>query len=127
MAVRAPKTSRFPMVVLGLALAAGCAAEDGRFFFLSSEDADMPVWIRGPDDARNTFVVLNGGPGAPAQTYIGRGALGQLEATHRVVYWEQRGGGSAQGNATAETMNVHAIARDLDDLITLVRHDYPDT
>jgi hypothetical protein len=42
------------LLALALALTAGCGAGDGRFFFLSSDGADMPVWIRGREDAHRS-------------------------------------------------------------------------
>jgi len=105
----------------GVWLVCGCGGDDGDYVYLESRDAVMPVWTRG-DRESGTFVVhVHGGPG---NTSIGTGAgevFDRIENRAAVTYWDQRGAGSAQGNASADSLTVEQYAADLAKTIRLVR------
>ncbi len=71
----------------------------GEYFFLRSEGADMPVWVRGNQNGRVFILVLHGGPGSRASEYIGLPSFDALEKEYALVYWDQRASGNSQGNA----------------------------
>lgn len=103
----------------------GCGGTEGDYVFLESRDAVMPVWTKGQSDGGTFVVHVHGGPG---NTSIGYGAgevFDQIESQSGVTYWDQRGAGSAQGDAAAESLTVDQYAVDLAKTITLIRqrHD----
>lgn len=119
------KTLQWFLAACSIASLAGCspAQTDGDFVFLRNAGADMPVWVRGNTDSRTLLVWLTGGPGDPSA--IDRGAAtDRLEEHYGVVYWDQRGSGSAQGNASPETFTMAQFVEDTEKVVALVRHLY---
>lgn len=108
-----------------VALLAGCAdmQTDGDFMFLRNADADLPIWVVGNTESSTMIVWLSGGPGDPVLAMRG-GGTDALEAKYRVVYWDQRGCGSAQGNAPPESFTMEQFVDDTDKVIDLVRAKY---
>lgn len=96
----------------------------GDYFFLESEKAIMPVWVRG-NIASNVFIIhLHGGPGGSSITEAQEKAFLDLETQYAVVYWDQRGGGATQGNAQAESITIEQMVSDLEKLFTLLAQKY---
>jgi proline iminopeptidase len=125
-----PHTLLKPLVaahfVTAAALALCCCQTEGDYFFLERNGAVMPIWVRG-NVASGTFVLLvNGGPGDPSQTYIYTEAFKKLEARYGIVYWDQRGAGTSQGEPTKETFTVDEVVKDTDAVVTLLRSRYGD-
>lgn len=115
------------MRVFALLFLAGCLPpdlRDGDRFFLEHEGAVLPVWVRGNSDSDTTVVFLHGGPGLSSLTYATNPAHEVLQERYRMVYWDQRGSGAAQGNAVPETMSLEQFVDDTDALIDLVRWRY---
>ncbi len=103
------------IVSIGFTLAlVGCQSEfvGGDHFFVQHEGADMPVWVTGNDDADQTLFIVHGGPGDTAFFYHLVPVVQNLEADYRIVYWDQRGAGSSQGNPKAETMTMDQMVED---------------
>jgi pimeloyl-ACP methyl ester carboxylesterase len=115
----------FFLMMVGLL--AACKKEsstEGDQFFLRSEGADMPVWVRGNKSARVFILVLHGGPGSYVSEYIGMPAFNSLEHEYAVVYWDQRASGDSQGNAKPESLTREQFVRDLDKLVALIQNKY---
>lgn len=105
--------------------AMGCSPyqTDGEFMFLRNDGADMPIWVRG-NLGSDVFVVwLSSGPGDPIEVMRGPGTDG-LEEHYGMVYWDQRGCGSAQGNPRPETFTMDQFVEDTDGVIEIIRHRY---
>jgi pimeloyl-ACP methyl ester carboxylesterase len=120
-----------PALVLALALVPaiaavpGCSAEqtEGDFMYLRIAGADLPVWVRGNVGSGVFLVWLSPGPGNPYEVMRGP-ATDALEADRAVVYWDQRGCGSAQGNPDPSTFTMDQFVADTDAVIELVRQRY---
>jgi predicted alpha/beta-fold hydrolase len=97
---------------------------EGDYFFLRSEGADMPVWVRGNKNAQVFILVLHGGPGSYVSEYIGMPSFNSLEKEYTVVYWDQRASGDSQGNAKPESLTREQFVQDLDKLVALIRNKY---
>lgn len=112
-------------VSLGLQMLPGCSAQqtEGDFMFLRNEGADLPVWVRGNVESKTFLIWLSGGPGDPYEVMRGAGTE-LLEEDYAMVYWDQRGCGSAQGNPSPESFTMDQFVEDTDQVIELVRQRY---
>jgi proline iminopeptidase len=109
--------------VLAATLAAGACAPaqtEGDFVYLRIAGADLPVWVRGNVDSGVFIVWLSPGPGDPYEVMRGA-ATGALEEDYAVVYWDQRGCGSAQGNPSPASFTMDQFVADTDAVVELVR------
>jgi pimeloyl-ACP methyl ester carboxylesterase len=96
---------------------------EGDFFVVRNDGADLPVWVRG-DVASRTFVVwLAGGPGDPVAIVHGE-ATAALEREMAVVYADQRGAGSAGGNATPDSFTIEQLVDDTEAVLDVLRARY---
>jgi proline iminopeptidase len=93
---------------------------DGEFMYLRNAGADLPVWVRGNTDSKVAIVWLSSGPGDPVSVMRGA-ATDALERRYAMVYWDQRGCGSAQGNPAPDTFTMDQFVEDTDKVIELVR------
>ncbi len=118
--------SRLAALSLGLLLAlqAGCSLyTEGDWFYVRSNGADMPVWVKGDPGSGDFIVSLHGGPGGSATAF---GLLGwqELEANHAVVYWDQRHAGNSQGDADPDATTVASYTEDLELVLDVLRERY---
>jgi pimeloyl-ACP methyl ester carboxylesterase len=97
---------------------------EGDYFFLRSESADMPIWVKGNKRSNVFILFLHGGPGGTAHEYIKAPAFQRLEQEYAVVYWDQRASGLSQGNPTPESNTLAQFVTDLDKVVELLRHRY---
>lgn len=97
---------------------------DGDFFFLVNKDASMPVTVRGNKTSAVFVLFIHGGPGGSALQKVGLPAFNDLEESYAMVYWEQRGSGSSQGNSGNSLLTLPQFVEDLDKLIDLIRSKY---
>lgn len=105
-----------------LALLSACTRDhaDDEVLFLRNDGADMPVHIAGATDSGVLVVWLGSGPGDPID--IVRGAATEaLEEEIGMVYWDQRGCGSAQGNPAPETFTIEQFVEDTALVVQLVQ------
>jgi proline iminopeptidase len=96
---------------------------EGDWFVVRNDGADLPVTVRG-DLGADTFVVwLAGGPGDPV--VVDRGdATDRLEDDLGMVYWDQRGAGSAGGNATPESFTIDQYVDDTEAVVDVIEELY---
>ncbi len=97
---------------------------EGDFFFLINKGAKMPVLVRGNKSAGIFILFVHGGPGGTAFQKIGLPAFDHLENLYAVVYWDQRGSGSSQGDSPNSLFTLDQFVEDLDQVINLVRYRY---
>jgi proline iminopeptidase len=103
----------------------GCSAmqTEGDYFVLRNDGADLPVTVRG-DMGADTFVVwLAGGPGDPVAVDRGE-ATDELEEDLGMVYWDQRGAGSAGGNATPDSFTIDQYVDDTQAVVDVIEDLY---
>jgi pimeloyl-ACP methyl ester carboxylesterase len=103
----------------------GCSSlqTEGDFMFLRNEGADLPIWVSGNTASKVLIVWLSGGPGSPVSIVRGE-ATARLERNYGMVYWDQRGSGSAQGNPSPESFTMAQFVEDADKVVELVRQRY---
>lgn len=95
-------------------------------FTLKRHDAEMPVYVHG-NATDNIFVLtLHGGPGDSAQAFRTGGWNEELEEKYAMVYWDQRGAGSSQGNLNSENFNLESMKNDVLAVVALLKHKYGD-
>lgn len=81
-----------------------------------TQTTDHPLfWITYGDDAGSPLLVLHGGPGAH-HDYLLPGMLA-LSDEHRMLFYDQRGGGRSR---TDDSRDAITVATHLDDLETLI-------
>ncbi len=97
---------------------------EGEMLFVRNDGADLPIWVRGNSASDTLIVLIAGGPGDPSATYVGK-ATARLESKYGTVYWDQRLGGDAQGNASASALSVDQLVADTSAVIETVRLRYP--
>ena len=75
---------------------------------------DHQLYLRalGADTTRPPIVVLHGGPGHSSQSF--KGKLDFLGATHRVVFYDQRGSGYSSATGRREDYTVHGLVEELE-------------
>ena len=119
----------FSAAVLAVLLAAGCNNDfdnfdEGDFFYVRHDGADLPVWICGYVASKVFVIHLNGGPGGSSIVYHAWGPIRDLESQYAQVYWDQRCSGQAQGNSAIEQLNVDQFVEDTDTIVDAVRLKY---
>lgn len=98
--------------------------KQGDILYLRNKGADMPAYIYG-DISSNTFMILlHGGPGGNGLEYRGGQYVEDLEKEIAIVYWDQRGQGSARGNNHHEALDMDLLLDDLDQLVVLLKSQY---
>lgn len=117
------------MMLAALALT-GCLplADDDRqgdFFFVRSDGADLPVWVRGNKASGVFLLLLPGGPGTSGiWLYPKSEGFRALEQSYAVVYHDQRASGSSQGDVPASSVNLEQFVTDTDRILDVVRTRY---
>lgn len=84
---------------------------------------DQFVSIRGEDVANPVMVYLQGGPGDSTH-YLQYPVQGDLEDTHTVIHWDQRGAGRtfyANPQLAPSELSVDRLLADLDELVDYTR------
>lgn len=114
----------FPICLLLLLSCQEDPFYDGDFFFLVNKDAQMPVSVRGNKASKVFVLFLHGGPGGTALQKIGLPAFDELEKSYAIVFWDQRGSGSSQGNSLDKNLTLEQFVEDLDKLVDLIRSKY---
>jgi proline iminopeptidase len=112
-------------------LLAGClplAENDrrGEYFFVRSDGADLPVWVRGNTASGVFIILLPGGPGTSGVYLYPKSEGWQaLEKDYAVVYHDQRGSGASQGNVPASSITLEQFLVDNERLLQVLRARYP--
>lgn len=108
-------------------LPAGCAKEDPNTiddrFFLRHEGADMPVYVHGERSSK-TFLLTLHGAGSFGLTFRNGAFTERLEEDFAVVYWDQRGQGSAQGAYAQPESILQLMASDITALVQVLKAKY---
>src|SRR6516225_6125462 len=115
------------LAALGLAGCLPLADNDrqGDFFFVRSDGADLPVWVRGNTASGVFLMLLPGGPGTSGiWLYPKSEGFQALERDYAVVYHDQRASGSSQGDVPAWSVNLDQFVVDTDRIVEVVRARY---
>lgn len=120
---------RYIMVLLTGALLTACNPKDpsipgnqlDNYYFVKIGDAALPVRVTGNLNSDVAVIFIHGGPGGSAQSERQLTYWNRIEQNYKVVYYDQRGGGIAQGNAKPEEMTLEQFAKDLDVIVEFTR------
>ena len=96
---------------------------EGDYFFIRSNGADMPVWVKGQTDSDTVIIYLHGGPGDGC-IHFSLVPQAFIEDTCMVVYWDQRHAGQSQGNPSIGDSRMEDYIADTDLVIETVRLRY---
>lgn len=97
------------------------------FFFLRNDGADLPVWVKGNTLSKTFIIYLHGGPTSNGSfDWIIQESefINSLTTDYALVFYDQRGTSSSQGNYDKSSMTQEKFVDDLDKLITLVNAKY---
>ncbi|MEZ5059017.1 MAG: alpha/beta hydrolase [Saprospiraceae bacterium] len=97
------------------------------YFHIQSENAVLPVWVRGNTSSKKFIIFVNGGPGLTSIDVALIDLLkwkDGLEKDFALVYYDQRGCGNVQSNLSKEDISVGHYVRDLDAIIEVLKSKY---
>lgn len=118
------KKARIAALFVSLALMLTGCQVPGDTLFVRSQDADMPLLVKGNTGSKRLILVLHGGPGGTAIPFSNLSAFKELEKDYGVAYWDQRGAGDAQGNATPASLTLDQHVKDLDLVVEVLKKRY---
>jgi pimeloyl-ACP methyl ester carboxylesterase len=95
-------------------------------FFVRHKNADMPAHVHGNGSEKVFLIILHGGPGGSGIGYRGNTIRSEIEKNNAVVYFDQRGSGSSQGNYTDEDVSIDIMAEDVLALTKVIRAKFGD-
>jgi pimeloyl-ACP methyl ester carboxylesterase len=97
------------------------------FFHVQSENAVLPVWVRGNTASQKFILFVNGGPGLTSIDVALIDLLkwkDGLEKDFALVYYDQRGCGNVQSNLSRDDISIGHYVRDLDAIIEVLKTKY---
>lgn len=102
------------------------STEADDFFFLEHEGAQMPVQVQGNTASGKMIILLHGGPGGSGiiLNEAFDAFFEPIEEKFGVVYYDQRGAGTSQGNFDESTLNPDQFVEDLERLTSLIQNKY---
>lgn len=95
-----------------------------RFYFRTSDGADLAVQVDGDRNSNVFVLMLHGGPGGSGFEYNTGLFTERLESKYAMVYLDQRGQGASQGSYSSEQVTLQRFADDVYDLTLLLKQKY---
>jgi len=92
--------------------------------YIRNAGADMPAYIYGNASEKTFIILLHGGPGNNALDFRTSKSAKELEKKYAIVYWQQRGQGSSEGNFDADEMSIDLMTDDLNAVLKVIRYKY---
>lgn len=87
------------------------------YYFLKIDNVALPINITGVKDAETAIIYVNDGLNSTINNEKNNIYWQGIEAKYKVVYYDQRGSGTAQGNAKPSEMSIEQFAFDLDKVV----------
>ncbi|MGH7296974.1 MAG: alpha/beta fold hydrolase [Polyangiaceae bacterium] len=120
-------TRRTGWLAAAFALAlAGCGG-GGDLFWVSSDGAEMPVWVRGNVASGKLVLFVHGGPGGSAIFAAEEPSMLTIQQDVGMAFWDQRGSGDSQGNASPRSLTLDQDVIDLGGVVQALHMRYPNT
>lgn len=94
--------------------------------FVRHKNADMPARIYGNGSEKVFLIILHGGPGGSGLQYRVNAIRTEIEKNNAVVYFDQRGSGSSQGNYAEKDVSIDIMAEDVLALAQVIKTKYGD-
>ena len=125
-------TSKLTIIAITLLILSilSCSKEDinindlNETIFVRHKNADMPAYIRGNGSEKVFLIILHGGPGAGGLGYRINTIRTEIEKNNAVVYFDQRGSGSSQGNYSEDDVSIDIMAEDILALAKVIKAKY---
>jgi len=95
-------------------------------FFVRHKNADMPAHVHGNGSEKVFLIILHGGPGGVGLGYRVNTIRSEIEKNNAVVYFDQRGSGSAQGNYSEDDVSIDLMAEDVLALAKVIKAKFGD-
>ncbi|MFK7948700.1 MAG: alpha/beta fold hydrolase [Saprospiraceae bacterium] len=93
-----------------------------RFYFKTSDGADLAVQVDGDRNSNTFILLLHGGPGGSGYEYNTGEFTERMESKYAMVYLDQRGQGASQGNY--ETVTLQRFSDDVYELTMFLKEKY---
>lgn len=93
-------------------------------FFVRTDGADMPVYVRGNTQSNKFILVIHGGPGGQSFVYQSGKFAEILEEDHALLMWDQRGQGASQGHYGEDEVNIERMRLDLKAVVLAIKERY---
>lgn len=100
--------------------------ENEDHFFVSNDEAIMPVFIKGNLDSEAILLFLHGGPGGNASQATFIPSFQEIEEDYAIAYWDQRASGLSQGNPDKSTFTIDQFVEDTYYVINAIKIRYPE-
>jgi len=97
------------------------------YYQIEHQGIAMPLWVRGRVDSGVIILHLHGGPGDTAIRMSLQPAYRELESKYAVAYWDQPGAGNSRWLTPQREIPMSEITDALDEVITLIHEEYPNT
>jgi pimeloyl-ACP methyl ester carboxylesterase len=97
---------------------------EGTFFYTETEGSKMPVWVCGNTKSKIFIVYLAGGPGSSCLLEHFSVPMKELEKKYRVVYFDQRNSGRAEGKFVKGKITLNQFVKDTDHIINTINQKY---
>lgn len=95
-----------------------------RFYFRTSDGADLAVEVNGDRNSDVFILMLHGGPGGSGFEYNTGEYTERMESKYAMVYLDQRGQGASQGSYSADQVTLQRFADDVYDLTLFLKQKY---
>jgi proline iminopeptidase len=92
-------------------------------FWVSHDNADMPVWVKGNTASKTIILIIHGGPGTTSEWFDGKPTLA-LKNKYAVAFWDQRGSGASEGNTGAGDMSLDLFVNDMAAVTSVIKYRY---
>ena len=92
--------------------------------FFRTEGADLMVNVDGNTDSNVFIIYLHGGPGGGSIAYNQGYYSDKMEEDYAVVYLDQRGNGSSQGNYDRSALTLEQNSKDIYNLTQFLKAKY---
>jgi len=122
------------LAIIGIILSSlsisSCSKEDinsadlNETIFVRHKNADMPARIYGNGSEKVFLIILHGGPGSSGLQYRANTIRTEIEKNNAVVYFDQRGSGSSQGNYAEKDVSIDIMAEDVLALAKVIKAKY---
>lgn len=97
------------------------AGQLDNYYFVKVGNIALPVRLCGNINSDIAVIYVHGGPGGSAQSERGIIYWKEIEKYYKVVYWDQRGSGITQGNASSDDMTIEQFSEDLDNIVDFTK------
>ena len=94
-------------------------------FFVTNDEAIMPVYLRGNLESDAIILFLHGGPGGNASQATFIPSFRDIENSYAIAYWDQRASGLSQGNPGQSTYSVEQFVEDTYFIVEALKLRFP--